>query len=506
MNPHQRSEPMRTLLYLPSSPLQRFGLVLAFAFLATLASKGMAVLPGYAVDDYGVSNLDQSLTFYLSQGRYTQALLQWAATELDMRVPTFYWPSTVLILLALPLAVAFGATRIGDERTPVAWQCVGAALICAHPYFSEYFTFRQALFNASVYVVLMAVHLYYAYRIDVKQPLFCSANRSPLILSSAAMAFALGGHQLVFPMTLAFVAMSLIVSWRDRQRPWMPNVSDLKQLAPLIIGVACYLILHVVIKQILGNAGDPRGQLLDVSQIHERIGQVSALIRQILWSDEPLLSGAAKVLLIVPAGALLIAAGFRAPFSTLWVLVVTIVLIAMSLAPVALSGTWWPVPRALSACGFVIGTTAVALLILAGNGWHVRMAAACFLGSSLLMVLNSAAMLQEQHRLNRWDMNKAQLITYDAVRRFGEDALEKLHFVNGNWTHASRLRTTDGDLNVSALSVPWARPALLMEASGVRAPSTWTQVDPATTECARRRAWPAEDAMYEAADVIYVCL
>ena len=497
---------MRALQYAPRSTWQRLAIVFAVALGATLASKGMALLPGYAVDDYGVSFFDQSLTFYLSQGRYTQALLQLIATSLDLRVPSFYWPSTLAAILMLPLVAAFGLTRIGGDTTPVAWQAVGAAVICAHPYFTEYFTFRQALYNASVYITLLFLHLYFAYRVDTSSPLFAKRNLGWVVASSFALMLSLGGHQLVLPMALSFFGMTIVAGRASSSGPPISVKQDLRLLAPAILGTVLYLAAHVTIKIALGDAGDPRGKIVAIQQLGERTLQVWGLIWSMATANEPLFSRACKALMIVPAFAIAVLAFARKPKTTMAYTMVVAVLAAISLVPVSLSGEWWPVPRALSALGFVSGASVVGLLILCGRGRLTDIATPLFFCAALVMTMHSASMLHDQFRLNRWDMNKAQLITYETVKRYGSGALDRLVLVNGGWAYDSRLRTATGDLNISALSVPWAQAPMMMEATGSRISKQPIPPERAARECTQRKAWPADESMYELEGMVVVCL
>jgi len=495
------------LSFVPASSSERLRLLFLVALFVTLTSKGLALLPGYAFDDYIVTYIDATVPYYLSQGRFTQASLQWLATEAGLAVPSFYWPFTLSILLAFPLLVAYGFSKIGDARTPIVAQAVGVAIVCAHPYFTEYFTFRQALYNALIYVLMMLLHLYWVFRIDPARSAWSPTNRRSVAYAAGALVLAMGGHQLTFPMVLSITTMSLIVSWAqsEERKPFLRWAhSQIPIAVPYVVAGVIYVAVFVITKKLSGAENDGRGNVLPLTEFPGRLRDLGALCKAIVMGHEPILSRSAKYFALFPT-LLLLAIGLRRnPAAVALAVAALLVLIAISLAPVALSAEWWPVPRSLSALAFVFGSAATVALILGRS--RIQSGMVAFLATSgVLMVFFSSAMLNDQQRLNRWDLNKAQLIAYDVARKHGAEALARTQLINGTWDYPIHLMTPTGDLNASSFAKSWAYPGLIREASGYAMPFAGP-LDPSTTECNERPKWPAVDSIYEAGEVIVVCL
>jgi hypothetical protein len=64
--------------------LRRLMVPFGVALAGMLLSKGPALVPGDAFDDYGVIAQPRSLDFTISQGRFTQALLQVAINQIGV--------------------------------------------------------------------------------------------------------------------------------------------------------------------------------------------------------------------------------------------------------------------------------------------------------------------------------------------------------------------------------------------------------------------------------------
>lgn len=98
-----------------------------------LLSKGPALVPGYAFDDYGVIAQPRSFDFTISQGRFTQALLQLAINQIGVSATHVAWTSALVFFVAAAAAIALGlhyVTRRNDSKPVVA---TAAALLATYP-------------------------------------------------------------------------------------------------------------------------------------------------------------------------------------------------------------------------------------------------------------------------------------------------------------------------------------------------------------------------------------
>jgi hypothetical protein len=474
------------------------------ALLFVLAAKGLALVPGYGFDDYSGTYRDQVLSFYLSQGRYTQALLQWLLTQTGLSTTDIAWPTTLACLLLLAAVATRITLRIGtaDTRLILIVPCLG--IIAAHPYFTEYFTFRQALYNASLYLAFLWLHLGATARLDASRPLLGRDNRWPLLAAIGWLLLAMGGNQITVAIAASAAYAEALADDCQPLSQWRQQIARLlRALAPSIIAMAAYLLLYKGVKSFFSAETDPRGNLLAFADIPTRLGMLATLVGKLVWRDEPTLSFVAKLFFALALLPLFFAAAIRRPRQTILWCVGVVGLMALALAPIALSAVWWPVPRSLSAVGFVMGAMACALVALSGR--KAAIYGVPWLATALLMVLSSSAMLHQQLRLNRWDLEKAQGITRDIQIRFGQTPLKHVALGGANYAYPRALTTTDGDLNASAFVHARGLEGLLSEASGDHLIVDEVP-DIATNECKGHPRWPQAGSLLETPERIYVCL
>ena len=477
-----------------------FGIALVF----TLLAKGLALVPGYAFDDYAGAYVDQGLNFYLSQGRYTQALLQWILTYARLSTTDIAWVTTSLCLLALAGIASFIATHVTRKRVPLAYIAAPIGILCASPYFTEYFTFRQAAYNEAFYLIFTLAHLQAFARLDLSCTPLSKENRGVFLISVAWLLLAMGGHQITLGISASIIYAIVLSTEEFKQADFSARIRLLSRalLSPFV-ALVCYLILYKLLKIAVPQNVDPRGNMIALSAIPERLADLWHLSRKILLQGEPTVSALAKALLAIGALVPFALALFKSSGRLLFWVIGLVGLILLAMLPLAVSGVWWPVPRTLSGLGFVFGPMAASLLAIA----EVRkpVIALPWICASLLLAFNSAAMLQQQQRLNRWDLNRAQLIVHDIQLRYGQTPSMPVALTGASYTYPRTLSTSDGDLNASAFVKPWSLEGLFSEASGDRIDVEKT-TDEAQRMCTGRPHWPDHDAIFDAAGRIFVCL
>jgi hypothetical protein len=115
--------------------------------------------------------------------------------------------------------------------------------------------------------------------------------------------------------------------------------------------------------------------------------------------------------------------------------------------------------------------------------------------------------LIDQQRLNMRDEAKANRIfaALESLPNFKE--LTKLVVVNGEWDYSAGLLTTNGDMNVSAYSVAWARSAIVEEVSGHRFQWVFEEdANRAKIYCDTAPTWPSQGSYTIVQGLGIVCL
>ena len=166
----------------------------------------------------------------------------------------------------------------------------------------------------------------------------------------------------------------------------------------------------------------------------------------------------------------------------------------------------WIVPRVMAP----IAAFAAALIMICWRhvSWPLRIA----VGFALVLLCvsyvgSSNRIIFDQHRVNLWDLHEANRIVerLELQPRFGE--MQSIALMGGNWGRPSALQTTYGDLNISALSVEWAKVGLIQEATGYRFKTVNSDERVKAEEyCHTTAPWPAAAAVTIIERTGVVCL
>lgn len=472
-------------------------LIFAVAFVGMLVSKGLALVPGYAFDDYSVVNAPRALDFTISQGRFTQSLLQLGVTTAGVSATHAAWTFSLLFFVAAAAAVALGLDYVTRGQCRLSVIAGIAALITTYPYLTEYFTFRESLVPQSIAFCLVALILWRAGK-EGSGP-----SRSLLSPLSLALLVLLAGCQQTAYIVVVFFLFGRFVFDIDRgvANAWSLNATVLWSL---VVSFALYVALAVSVREIAarGLHVDARGMLIDVTQIPLRLHQVADLTVSVLFRSEPVVAQGLKFGLI---SCLILGIGveflrrpqFALVLTTAWAL-----MFSLSLLLVSVSSVWWPVPRALYASVFASGV-ALALMYRDSGRLLTTAVAVVLVVCSALGALKSNQMLVDQQRLNRWDLWTASAI-YDRAVQQGFSDQQTLRLVGAGWRHPGRLDTIQGDLNASALIKTWAVAGVFREATGRELRVASVPQDPAL--CSGKAVWPARGSVFEVELGFVVCM
>lgn len=491
---------------LPQGERCRFAILFAVVLSCLLASKGLALLPGYMLDDYLHSGTYPGRELaYLSQGRFTEAVVQLLSRVLGLRWTEVYLFNLAMALLAYTWLISTSVSRLATRPEALRAQLLGGALIAVHPYFTELLAFRNAEVNTLCFVGLLCVFLHVWLRIDPRAGL--STNGWRQATAMLALALSIGAYQAALPMAGCMV---MLISF---QRALAGDTSGFaarwlaqwRTLLPLLGGTLLYGVTNWLIRQLLPSGmGDARGSLVGPVQILERLPKIYDLFAELLYRGSAFQSGPVTVLILLMLGGCLMRiwhAGWQA-FSLAMVLFIS--LLVLCVLPLAVAGEWWPVYRALPAVAFLVGG-----LLTMGLGVKDRLPVVLVVGTVIAiwgLAGQSNRILFDQWRLNRWDMNRAAQLVQDIERIYGVDYSQAVSLIPpARPVHSTPLLSAMKDHGVSALQLTKFQSGLLREATG-RSVRIVAPDRAAMTYCEMAASWPSSTAITVRDGVIYVCL
>jgi len=464
----------------------RWQIIFFAALLGFLLSKGAALIPGYGLDDYAAVLEDRPLWFYFSQGRFTQAGLQAAMSVLHLSVTAVQWPIVVTFIVGGAAALALGLTWLTQDRGSVWSQAAVAALMAAFPYLTEYFWFRESLVTQCASFILIG-----AFFLSLPRRLGEGARLRDCAFPVVLLVALAGAQQTAFLVAAFFVAGRLVLDAANSQDGIRGSIrGNWAILAIFGMAVAAYLVLYMISRKLGGPATDQRASLVLTSDIPVRLRQIGALIRSVLFESEPIRSAASKWLLNALLVASVVLVAVQRKRAAVLVLTLLLVMLAGSVLLVSISREWWPVPRAIYSIGFAFGIGLSVATALAGAS---RVMASLIAVAAFVASMESASILHDQGRLNRWDLAMASALAHDVLAASGGQRLPLVISTGpGYQPYSLAPHTAQGDLNLSALQVPWALQRLISESTG----NEWqVTVQLSSSDCEGQARWPAPDGI-----------
>ncbi len=470
-------------------------------------SKYLGLLPGYAIDDYHIISRQhegEQIGFFLSQGRYGSALVDFLLQGSALNMMSF---SVISLIASMVFSALFFTTVIAprNDSPKIALASI-AAVLGAHSYYSEYVTFRQSALPMS----LMFTFIWLAALAYRKCVFGERQNRwKQAIIAVVAGSAAMGFNQLaVCYCATAVLYLHLRAQTNDpASRSIGRNVSMLLRGTALSVTtgatlIAANMLISASLRGLLEIPVDARATIIATSQLDERAHQIAALIPKLLYSGEVIASPIAKLTLLGGILVLLVPLTSREINRSCLAAYFLMLGTAITLVPVALSSTWWPVPRSLICFPFVLAGGA-SLLATAEKHKRLYVSTALFVTSALLFSAHSNTALLNQQRLNRWDIAQAQAIALRAAAQFPDSSM-RIAITDAHWYHPLAPGIAQGDMNTSAMAIGWAVDSLFDESTGrdlnVRSAPELTHM------CKNRQPFPAQDSMQENKGEVVVCM
>jgi hypothetical protein len=489
-------------------------IVALLALAASLAARGLALLPAYAIDDYVYLLSDHrrhSFEIALMQGRPGAAFLRELLRELDALPPA----SGLLGGIALTLTLVWVGIQVcrmwGIDRFQTL-SCLVVLFICLHPYQAEVFTFRVA-------VLTLAVALGSAfYGINT-----CFHSRRAGITSVVAVTAALLTYQVVLNYLVMALFFSLVFFVARRNGIGEPEAADpmwlrrvfRSQLITLSSAMVCSALVTFAIPPLFHVPLVERTELLNLSELGTRAVLAIERLFVMFALGEPVMPVATKWLLVVTPLAGLLVAALNSPAGA-WrklcrrlgipFILASVGGLPASLGIVLVLREWWPVPRVSPQVSlFWAGVFALAFLAATPLSRRLMLVLSSFILISFIGVNNH--IFQDQLRVNLRDIAQANRIIsrLEAMPDFPRIAGAVV--IGGRWYYHSPLKTALGDMNISALSAEYSKIGLLNEVSGYNLqPAPRTVTEKARAYCSTAPRWPSPQAVTVLDLFAVVCL
>ncbi|WP_448679240.1 glucosyltransferase domain-containing protein [Pseudomonas nicosulfuronedens] len=378
-------------------------------FGALVLSKGISLLPGYAADDYTLARKEAGVRFFLTQGRFTEAIIQKLTNQLGFYWTDIYFTNTILLFIAYGLLISLCVLALRPRESAILIPCVGGVIIACHPYFSALLLFREASINSLFCITLLVIFVHFWLPLSRLQP--GEAAYKNILAATLALCLAIGCYQAALSIALCFVipvlAQELLLT---SNKSTTATRYFIKAASPVVLAIVAYALINLILKSSLGIVSEDRSKFLSLSALPNRLVEASSLWKALLISGTPISSGFLTIFqaLLLMAGILCARQG-RTKISIVAFLLYP-ALTLLSTAPFIVSAVWWPVHRALASVGIALGL--VAVMSIASAGRFQRTLIAGWLFVSWGLALHSSSMFMDQLRVNRWDLHRAQLIAW----------------------------------------------------------------------------------------------
>jgi hypothetical protein len=433
----------------------------AAAFLILfIASKSLGLSLGYALDDYAtlLAPSGGMHAFYLSQGRFTFALIQIGIDFAGLKQPELTGLGFFLSAGGL-LLVSWMALSGWLQNRRLLAAAVGA-LLGAHPFFTEYVSFHQSMFPTGICFLVIA------------GAIFLLVDEAPFsigrLCAAAGIAAVASGINQIAMAYFCIAALGISLQQKATLPPLRKAFLAVRDtfLAGALASLF-YLAMFAISMRLATVDPNARMKTLAVSELGGRIHDVAVLLMNIFGGRHPLVGSLAAICIAL----VVLAFGFRASakadqWGYVWIGALVFVLgVGLSLAPAAISGVWWPMPRTLIAMPLAIAL-GICILSFGASRIQVQVATVALFIAAAVFAGKSGSLLVNQQRLNRWDMGLAREIVLKVAEGRQIDASTPIVIHRATWAYEVDKAMPIGDANTSAVNVGWSVDALFEEASG----------------------------------------
>lgn len=498
-----------------SQPYIRLVLII---FVVAVFAKGSVLFPGYSSDDYlftfGIKSID--LGSFFSQGRYITAAIVWFIDSIGININDTYFSLGLAILFLQAVFVATILRFVGVENLPAA-GLVGAIII-AHPYLTEILTFRMALPFYGVALVFSIIGLEMVRRSPATW-----RTRTLAIFATLAMLFTYQVFLNYFAVAIIFTYIRGQVLHKQNGETMSANNSYRERALTLAVVCTISAIIFVAITRLTTAVGltgmDGRATVITFDKISERIEQITSALVKIYWASESVFPGWLKTLVALMLGIsiaiifwhLLTEKRKENTSGNVFVFfLVFLLLIPVSLGVIIAFNDWWPVPRVIAHVAIIIGLTFLVADSCNQDSSNGFIRSVIFIARAVVLVgfvFLSNQILADQQRINQWDKMMANRIISRLEVDPGFGNVQFVHINGGTWGFPARLRTIQGDMNISAFFPYYSNVSLLSAVSGYKfEKATGPKAAVGKAYCEGRAPWPHSESVTVNNDVAIICL
>ena len=492
--------------------------LLMIIFIAALFAKGAVIFRGYAVDDYVFQSNNEStnLTVFFSQGRYILAAIVWIIESIGTNITDLYF-SLGLATLFFQAAFIVSILRfVGVADTPSS-GLVGAIMI-AHPYLTEILTFRMALPGYSIALIFSIIAL----EMLTMKPASWGARVTALFATFAMLlTYQIFLNYFAVAIIFAFIYGQLFHKKNDKSLA-VDNVYGVRAITLTLISTVstvAFILVTWTCKAVGLTSGTSRASFITFDKIPERLEQISSSLVRIYWSAEPVFSGWLKILvaLMLFISAIIIfwylltgkakENSFRKVFFTFFAV---ILIVPVSLGVIIPFGDWWPVPRVIAHVAIIIGLLFLMADSCMKEPGNLFLKSLIFIFRIIVLVgfvFLSNQILADQQRVNQWDKMMANRLISRLEMHPHFRNVQFVHINGGSWGFPTKLRTNQGDMNMSAFFPAFSKVSLLVEGSGYRfEAATGLKAIVGKTYCEGKQPWPNAESITVVEDLAIFCL
>ena len=482
---------------------QRAKTIFVGALIGLFLSKGLALIPRFSLDDYLAMNQGREPLPFLGQGRYSEVVIQLILNNLGVSTTSIAWFFTILCFVAAASAITAGILFATRSKGPAMIQAGIAAIIGSHPYLTELFSYGEALtFQGTSFVLLTLIFVLISNSEKENQNIGLFNTIIWLTLPLLAL---VGTQQTSFIIALLFIVSrfvidSITIGGVNGIKQSLHNHSTL--FITFLFSAIIYAIVVLLTQKFVVTQHDPRASLISIAEIPLRLKEIALLLKLVFLSSEPILSSTVKLLLLATIIGFTIKTSLSKPQIAVGFFILFITLATGSIFLVSISAIWWPVPRAIYGIGFTYGLTLIAISIWLDKGQKLFLG--MILTIALGLIFHSNAMLNDQLRLNRWDLWTAGVIAQElAIRGVTQD--QKVYLIAPPMIYPAGPKTAYRDLNISALSITGYTKYLMKEATGrdwnIETVAGSPEVCPQNT-----LPWPSPDSIRILPQQVFVCM
>ncbi|MDQ0042403.1 glucosyltransferase domain-containing protein [Variovorax boronicumulans] len=491
--------------------------LLLVIFGVALIAKSGVLSRGFAIDDYsfGQGFTKGELGFFLTQGRFLLAGIDWVIDALGVNINDLY-VSLGLAALFLQAALIVAILRfVGAADAPGA-MVVGSAMV-VHPYLAEILTFRMVLPGYCAAAALSILAMEAASRTAAGYRSYAFS-----LLATLGMLFVYQGFLNYFAVAIIFAYLfGAFAKIGVGSHPPGGDHSRRAFVLTLICAFSVFLFLAIlsVAKRIGSIEPTGRAKFIEWQAITTRLGQIQDLFLKVFWQSEPVTPQWVKMVIVLLSVVAILALipGFIGSLrnsryfgNTVGIVLAAFFLIPATVGVIVLFKDWWPVPRVLPQVPIIVGLLWL-LAYPALQNYFPRIPSKAFIALILCVVVAfifiNNQVFADQQRLNSWDRAEANRIIARIEEQPDFSRIESVFVSGGSWRHSGRLRTIQGDMNISAFSPDYSKLPLLLEVSGYNfSKASGSQIVAGESYCSGAKPWPDKTSVSVIDNLAVVCL